>query len=122
MTLMLWFHKKSFSPNHCLKSKFIYQLGQTWIHIIFSFLFMIGHYKVILFSGINELMLWFHKKSISFHHSLELKFICKLRKTQIHVIISSFSMIGHHKHILLVKINDIDDLASQEKFFFPLSF
>ena len=47
---------------------FVHRFGQTWIHIIIIFHLMVGHHKVILLIGINELMLWFLKKIFAFHH------------------------------------------------------
>ena len=38
-----------------LELKFIFQLGETWIHIIISFIFMIGHRKHIPLLGINDI-------------------------------------------------------------------
>ena len=37
-----------------LESKFVFQLGETWIHVTFSFLFMIWHHKRILLMRIND--------------------------------------------------------------------
>ena len=62
--------------------------------------------------------LWFHKKSISSHHSLESKFVCWLEEKWIHIIIFFLFLIGHHKLILLIGINDVDDFISFKKFFF----
>ena len=104
---MLWFLKQSFSSNPFLESKFVYQLGQMWIHIKISFLFMIGQHKLFYSLGLMILMLWFHKKSFSFHHYLELKFICQLGQTWCHIIISFLFIIRCHKLILLNGINDL---------------
>ena len=76
--LMLWFHKENFTFHHFLESKFVYQMWQARIHLIISFLFMIGCHKHILLFGINELMLLFRKKSFTLHKFLESKFICQL--------------------------------------------
>ena len=37
-----------------LELKFVFQLGETWIHIIISFILMIGHRKHILLVWIND--------------------------------------------------------------------
>ena len=162
--MMLRFHEKSFSFHYFLELKFICQLGQTQIHIVLSFIFMIGQHKLILIIRINEidalvskekllfpsffrvkfqllvgtntdslsnlffswlgtinsfslsrhttLMLWFHKKSYSFYHFLELKFICQLGQTRIHIVISFLFLIRHHRLILIVGIHGIDALVS----------
>ena len=47
--------KESFSSNHFLELKLIYQLEQTSIHIVIFFLFIIRHYKLILLIRINDI-------------------------------------------------------------------
>ena len=90
------------------------------IHMIISILFMIGQHKFILLIGINELVLWFYKKIFTFYHFLESKFICQLRQTWIHIKISFLFMIGHHKHILLIRINDNDAIFHKKNFSFDI--
>ena len=123
---MLWFHKKSFSLQHFLELKFIYQLGQTRIHIIISFLSMIRYHKLIPRIGVNEIEALVSFKKICSHHFLESKFICQLGQTRIHIIITFLFMIGYHKLIFLIGINDIDDQFHKKSlsftFFLQLKF
>ena len=119
---MLWFHKKSISFYIFLKLKFLCQLGHTQIHIVMSSLFKIGHHKLIPHISINGINVQVSFKGFCFHHFLELKFICQSGQTRIHIVISFLSKIWHHKLILLIGINKIDALVSEEKLFFPSFF
>ena len=51
-----------------LESKFIFQLGKTWVHIIISFPFMIGHNNRILLVEINDFDALVSKENIAFYH------------------------------------------------------
>ena len=42
-----------------------------------------------------------------------------IAQTRIHIIISFLFMIGHHKLIPRIRINNIDALVSSKKLFFP---
>ena len=110
--LMLWFHKKNITSHHFLESKFVYQLGLTWIHIIISIIFMIRNHKHILFIGVNDIDALVSKEKLLSLPLLELMFVCRIRQTRIHIIIYILFIIGPHKHILLIRINDIEALVS----------
>ena len=76
---------------------------------------MIVHHKHILLIGISDIDALVSLEKHLLLPFLELKFVFKLGQTWIHIIISFLFMIGHHKHILLIGINDIEALVSQEK-------
>ena len=46
--------EKPFFPPFSLESKFVHQMGQTWILEIISILFVIRHYKQVLFIGVHS--------------------------------------------------------------------
>ena len=74
--------------------KLLFSIGTNSDSYSNSYLFMIGTINSFHSLGQMALMLWFHKKNFSFHHFLELKFICQLEQTQIHIIISFISRLG----------------------------
>ena len=99
-----------------------HQMGQTWALTIISTLFMIGHYKHVLFIGIHSfdaLVLWEKLFFLSF--SLKSRFIYQKGQTWIPTIISILFVIGHNKHVLFIGIRGFNALFLQEKLFF-LSF
>ena len=59
---LVW-QEKLFFQLFCLESKFICQIRQTWIVVIISILFMVGHYNHVFLIRIHDLMLWFGKKN-----------------------------------------------------------
>ena len=69
---------------------------------------MIGHHKHFLLVGINDIDALVSKEKLLLLPILELKYVFQLAQTWIHIVISFHFMIGHHKHVLLVGINDID--------------
>ena len=110
--LMLWFYKKNFTTGHFLKSKFVCQLGLTRVHIIISFLFMVRNHKLIFLIGINDIDASLSQEKLLFLPFSELMFVHWFGQTRIHIIISFFLVIGHHKHILVIGIKDIEALVS----------
>ena len=50
-TLLL--QEKLLFPSFSLESKFIDQIGQTWILVIIYIIFVIAHYKHVFFIGIH---------------------------------------------------------------------
>ena len=68
------------------------------------------------------LILWLYKKSFSFNHFLESKFVGQLGQTQIDIVILFIFMFGHHKLVVFMGINDIDALVLQKKSFFSTIF
>ena len=73
---------------------------------------MIGQHKHNLLIGINDIDALISKEKLLYLPCLELMFIYRFRQTGIHLIISILFMIGYHKHILFIVINDIDALVS----------
>ena len=73
---------------------------------------MIGHHKHILFVWINDINALVSLEKHFLLPFLELKFVFQLGQTWIHTIISFLFMIGHHRQILLIEINDIKSLDS----------
>ena len=95
-------------------------MGQTWIVIIISTLFVIGHNKHIHLVGIHniDVLVWPEELFFSLV-SLEPKFIYQIEGTQILRTITVLFTIGHYKHILLIGIHGFDALVWQEKLFIP---
>ena len=79
---------------------------------------MIGLYKHIPLIGINDIDALVSQEKLLFLPFFKLKFIFQLGEARIHIIIAIHFMIGHHKHILLIRVNDIDDLVLEEKLLF----
>ena len=96
-----------------VESKFIHQMGQSWILKIISILFMIRHYKHIFLT-------WIHGRN-AFVSTIFLtfKFIHQIGQTWILVIISILMVIERDKHIILFGIHSFDSLVLQEKLLFP---
>ena len=63
----IWQEKLSFLP-FSLWSKFNHEIRQTWKCIIVSILFIVGTIIMLTSLGYTILMLWFGKKSFSFHY------------------------------------------------------
>ena len=76
---------------------------------------MNGYHKHILLIGINNIDALDSYEKLLLLPFLELKFVFQLGQIWIHIIISFLFMIRHHKHILLIGINDIEALVSKEK-------
>ena len=76
---------------------------------------MIGHHKHILLIGINDIDALVSLEKHHFPPFLELMFVGRFRKSRIHKIISFLFMNRHHKHLLLIGIDDIEALVSYEK-------
>ena len=73
MTLAFWFHKKSLSFHHFLEAKLVRQLGQTWMHVIISFVFIIRHHKHILLIEIGDINTFVLQEMFFFYHLLRIK-------------------------------------------------
>ena len=93
-------------------------MGQTWMLLIISVLFVIAHHNQVLLIGIYDTvaLVWQEKLFLP-PFFVESKFIYQLRQTWILIIISIFYMIQHYNHVLLIGIHDIGDLVWQEKLF-----
>ena len=82
---------------------------------------MIRHRKHVLSIGTHDIdALVSHAKLLFPPFFLESKFIRQMRQTLILIIITNLLVIGHHKHIFLFGIHDIDYLVLREKLFLPL--
>ena len=64
---LIW-QENLFFPSFSLLLKFIREMRQTLIHIIIFILFVIGTTIMFTLLGYMMLMLWFDRKSFSFHH------------------------------------------------------
>ena len=110
--------KKLFFLPFLVESKFFYQMRQTWILIIISKLSMIAHHKLVTYIRIYDFNALVLQKMFIFPpFSLESMFIHQKRQTRTLVIIFMLCKIGHHKHILLKGIGDVDALVLQEMLF-----
>ena len=68
--------EKLLFPPFSLKSRFIHQKGQTWILIIISIFFVIGHDKHVFFIGIHGFdALFLQEKLFFLSFFLKSKFI-----------------------------------------------
>ena len=94
-------------------------MGQTWILIIISILFVMG--STIIFSslGYTILMLCICKKSFFFTIFL----IIEVHRWNEMNLDSRYNLhsfcYGQYNHVLLIGIHDIDALDLQKKLFFP---
>ena len=120
--LVLWFCKKSFYfPPSSLESKFIPQVGQTWILIIIPILLVIRHSKHIFLIVIHSFdALVLQEKLLFLSFSLESKFVHQMLQTWILKTISILFVIGHYKLVLIVWIHGFQALVLQEMLLFPL--
>ena len=110
--------KLSFSP-FSLESKFIHKMGQIWILMIISILFMIGHCKHVYLIWCIVWCLGFAINAFFFHHiPLNQSSLLKLYNMDSHNNLYSL-VIGHSKHIFPIGIHGFDALVSQEKLPFP---
>ena len=73
---------------------------------------MIRYHKHNLLIVINDIGALVSYEKLLFLPFLELVFIYRFEQTRIHIIISFILNIGHHKHLLLIGINDIEALVS----------
>ena len=81
---------------------------------------MIGHHKHILLIETHDTnALVSQERLFSPLFSLESKFIHQIRQKWIQIIIFILFVIGHHKHIFLIRIHDIVASVSPKKLFFP---
>ena len=116
--LMLLFHKKIFFFYHFLKLKFICQLGQTQIHIVISFFYMIRDHKLIPHLRINDIDALVSWEKLLFPSFFGLKILLLIKMNMdLHSNLLSFHDWAPLT-ILLVRINDIDALVSYEKPFY----
>ena len=115
---MLWFHKKSFSFDDFLESKNLSTRTNTDLHNN-PFLFSIGHHKLVLLIGINDIDALVSQEKLFFQPFFRIKVHLSTR-TNIDSHINLFIfMIGLHKLILLVGINDMEALLFYEMLIFP---
>ena len=97
---------------------FVGRFGQTRIQIAISILVVIRHHKHILLIAIIGIHALASYEKHLFLRFLELMSIHQFGQPQIHVTISLSFVIRHHKHILLIGINDIEPLVSKENHLF----
>ena len=117
---MLSFWRKSFLTFFFITIKVSCRKRQIWILVITTILFMIQHHKDIPLIRIHNMnVLVQQEKLFLLQFSLTSKFICQNRQTWILVIISIIFTIWHRKHILLIRINNIDALVLYEEPFLP---
>ena len=68
---------------------------------------MIMHQKHIFLTRINDIDVLVSQEKLVFLPFLELMFTHQFGQTQIHIVISAFLMIGHHKFILLIGVIEL---------------
>ena len=107
-------------PPFNFESKFIRQIGQTFILIIISITFGIRHYKHITLIVMHGFDAFVWKEMLFFPpFNLELKFICQMRQNWSLKIVTILFVIEHYNHVIHIGIHDINVLDLQEKLFFP---
>ena len=98
----------------------IHQIRQTQIPIIAFILFVIKHHKHVFLIRIQHIETLVSHVKLPFPlFIVEPKFLCQMRPTWILIIILIYFMTRHHKHIILIRIHNVDALVLPEKFFFP---
>ena len=109
-------------PPFSLESKFIHKIGQNWVLMIISVLFVIMHDKHILLIWIHDFDALVLQEMFFFPpFSLESNFIPQNGQTWILIVIYILLGIRHSKSIFLFGIHGFDALVLQETLFFPRS-
>ena len=94
-------------------------MGQTWILMIISILFVIGLYKHIFHVWVHDFdALVSHEMLFFSPFFLKSNFITQIGQTWILIIISILLVTAHYKYILFIGIHGSDALVLQENFSF----
>ena len=113
---VLWFCKKHFFSTNFLRIKV--RLSNKKNMDSCNNLHSFYYWADIVLIGIYNTCALVSQEKLFSTIFLETKSLRQVRQTWIPIIISFFFVIGHHKHVLLIRIHSICAFVSQEKLFF----